>query len=117
MILKHEDYEFKRNDIALITLERDVVFNDKIQPACLPPKDFSYPDKENEMSYMAGWGRTVEDDPHSRSDLLQDVEAVIETSTHCQLFEKSFTSDSKVCLGKYAKLFFSLNHFKQCFLF
>jgi hypothetical protein len=109
--LKHENYDFQdtTNDVALITLEKDVVFNDKIQPACLPPKDFSYPkvtDQKNEKGFIAGWGRTIGNDSNSGAVLLQNIAVNITTSEYCQCFHSllagaNFTGDSKVCLGKY----------------
>jgi hypothetical protein len=109
--LKHENYDFQdtTNDVALITLEKDVVFNDKIQPACLPPKDFSYPkvtDQKNEKGFIAGWGRTIGNDSNAGAVLLQNIAVNITTSEYCQCFHtllenQNFTADSKVCLGKY----------------
>jgi hypothetical protein len=100
--LKHENYDFgvPENDVALITLANDVVFNDKIQPACLPPRNLSYPkvsENENEKSFIAGWGKT-ELNPYS--ELLQNLAVNIRLSSYCRQLGP-FNGDSKVCLSKY----------------
>lgn len=57
-IVIHERYvgsaDFWRNDIALIKLKQDIVFNKYICPVCLPP-DSSTDDLVN--CYATGWGR------------------------------------------------------------
>ena len=107
--MKHENWDLDldtENDVALITLTNDVVFNDKIQPACLPPRNLSYPkvsENVNEKSFIAGWGRT---EPNSSPGLnsLQNLAVIIASSEYCADFHhasKPFKGDSKVCLGKY----------------
>ncbi|ROT74895.1 clip domain serine proteinase 1 [Penaeus vannamei] len=46
------------NDIMLLTLDRDAVLDDFVQPACLP---FSDPNRDylNENLLVVGWGRTA----------------------------------------------------------
>ncbi len=106
--MKHENYDFDlvENGVALITLAKDVVFNDKIQPACLPPRNLSFPKEsknENEKSFIAGWGRT---ELNPISELLQNLAVNIDSRV-CDLFHilfnfsKPFKGDSEVCLGKY----------------
>ena len=41
------------NDIALILLEKDLVFTDYIQPVCLPSKVYT----AHDYCYLSGWGR------------------------------------------------------------
>ncbi len=106
--MKHENYDFDllENDVALITLANDVVFNDKIQPACLPPRNLSYPkesENEDEKSFIAGWGQT-ELNPYSK--LLQNLAVNIDSEPcglvrHLLNFSKPFKGDSEVCLSKY----------------
>ncbi|XP_025998839.1 plasminogen-like isoform X5 [Astatotilapia calliptera] len=43
-------------DIALLKLERPVLINDKVQPACLPEKDYIVP--SGTECYVTGWGET-----------------------------------------------------------
>ncbi|XP_026582245.1 chymotrypsin-like elastase family member 3A, partial [Pseudonaja textilis] len=42
------------NDIALIKLSRPAVLNDKVQPACLPPRGEVLPN--HQPCYVTGWG-------------------------------------------------------------
>ena len=82
---KHEDYSgFMKNDIALITLMDDLVFSETIQPACLPSKDFTFPDIGS-RGYIAGWGLTKNRDFLSAPDFLQNVGVNIYESTRCDL--------------------------------
>ncbi|XP_069370993.1 plasminogen [Paralichthys olivaceus] len=43
-------------DIALLKLESPALINDKVQPACLPEKDFIVP--SGTECYVTGWGET-----------------------------------------------------------
>ena len=107
--MKHENYDFDslENDVALITLANDVVFNDKIQPPCLPPRNLSYPkvsENENEKSFIAGWGLT---ELNSYPNLLKNLAVNIEVSEYCGYYfhlrgySNPFKGDSNVCLRKY----------------
>ncbi|RXM95435.1 Chymotrypsin-like elastase family member 3B [Acipenser ruthenus] len=49
------------NDIALIKLERSVIINDKVQPACLPDPGAVLPN--NYSCYISGWGRLYTNGP------------------------------------------------------
>ena len=43
--IKHEMYneDTTENDIAILKLDRSLIFNKYIQPACLPEEDYDYP--------------------------------------------------------------------------
>ncbi|KAM9798575.1 plasminogen [Neosynchiropus ocellatus] len=45
-----------RADIALLKLDSPAVINDKVQPACLPEKDYIVP--SGTECYVTGWGET-----------------------------------------------------------
>ena len=57
-------------DVALIELDRDVIYTEHIQPACLPPQREEFPFNQTDTltadpvndtythCYMVGWGKT-----------------------------------------------------------
>nr|AFA42359.1 clip domain serine proteinase 1 [Portunus trituberculatus] len=47
----------KENDISIVILDREAVFNDYVQPACLP-FDYRNRDFREEKLVVTGWGRT-----------------------------------------------------------
>lgn len=54
--IRHEDYKppSQYNDIALLRLEKEVVFNAWVRPACLP---VDWPDVgSNDKAVATGWG-------------------------------------------------------------
>ena len=56
-IIVPDDYDpaFKlKNDLAIIKLEKPLVFNNNIQPACLPIH--SYNPVQDENCFISGWG-------------------------------------------------------------
>ena len=55
-IVWHEKYDGSRfiNDVALIRIDRDIEFNEKIQPIPLSSEDFT---KEDYPVVLTGWGR------------------------------------------------------------
>ncbi|XP_066248691.1 phenoloxidase-activating factor 3-like [Euwallacea similis] len=57
-IIKHQSFSTSttRNDIALIKVEKDIVYSKYVQPICLPSNSFSLQEKEH--FFITGWGRT-----------------------------------------------------------
>ena len=51
---RHYDSWTTDNDIALLKMERNVMFNDYIQPVCLPNYDVS----DGTLCTASGWGDT-----------------------------------------------------------
>ena len=94
------------NDIALITLENEVQFNEEIQPACLPsPASPSlssssstnlFPDIDSK-GYIAGWGLTKDEDYDSAPYVLQNVQVVVYDPILCFLE----SAELQICLGLY----------------
>ena len=44
-LVMHEMYNMdtSENDIAILELDKSLIFNKYVQPACLPEKDYNYP--------------------------------------------------------------------------
>uniref|UniRef100_A0A8C9PX60 Transmembrane serine protease 12 n=1 Tax=Spermophilus dauricus TaxID=99837 RepID=A0A8C9PX60_SPEDA len=78
----HPDFimETYENDIALFYLKKPVMFNDYIQPICLPFDVFQNLD-ENTKCFISGWGRTKEEG--NGTNTLQEAEVHYISRTIC----------------------------------
>ncbi|RMZ99679.1 trypsin I-P1-like [Brachionus plicatilis] len=53
----YDERKLNESDVGIIRLKDEIIFNNSIQPACLPYlKDSQYPTKMNIESWAAGWG-------------------------------------------------------------
>ena len=89
-IIERDDYDEKNinNDIALLRLSTDVVFNDNVVPACLPTDpNLKY---DGQQAVVSGWGTTSQGG--STSNLLKETTVKIVAN-----------SDS-TCLGPYGNI-------------
>lgn len=55
-VQKHEEYQFPRNDIALLKLKSPIKFSQYVRPVCLPEAGQNPSDPQN--CYAVGWGLT-----------------------------------------------------------
>lgn len=83
--IAHAEFSRGLSDIAMVYLEHDVEFNDKITPICLPIDDPLRSRRfEDENPFVAGWGRLSElgNKPHK----LQQIQVPIVNNKKCQEF-------------------------------
>ena len=96
MVIRRVDYD---NDIALLTLAEEVVFTDKIVPACLPGPD--YHDYIGEELTISGWGNLGS--YRGSADKLQVVKVPYVTNKICggveTNYEPSELTDNMMCAG------------------
>uniref|UniRef100_A0A4D5RL54 Putative serine proteinase n=1 Tax=Ixodes scapularis TaxID=6945 RepID=A0A4D5RL54_IXOSC len=84
----------KKKDIAIVKLAQKVNFTDFIQPACLPEADSELPDRTE--LYVTGWGNTIEGDPESMPDVLQQTKTLSVANSRCAE-EYSVDNDDEIC--------------------
>lgn len=80
-IIIHENYNSKTNDldVALLKLKSPVVFNDKVQPACLP--GFNQYFKPGTACWTSGFGKTDEQRADVSTELMEVTVDIISTET------------------------------------
>lgn len=78
------------NDIALILLEKDLVFNDYIQPVCLPSKVYTAQD----YCYLSGWGR---DENLVGQSHLKETKVYAISNEVCKKYYDNVTDNSFIC--------------------
>nr|ADT91768.1 serine proteinase-like protein G [Penaeus indicus] len=92
-----------RDDISILTLERDVEFNDYMRPVCLP---FNYQSEDflNKRLAVVGYGRTDTDSDGSKLPVYAVATAVLSTvdlatcqTKYNQLNSKVTLADSQMC--------------------
>ena len=94
----HEDYtNYKTNDISLLRTDREIVFNEYVHPACLPPEDACF--AEGSELWASGFG-TIEYQG-ALSDYLLYVDVPIVSTAVCSNNLESTISEKEVCAGPY----------------
>lgn len=106
-IVTHPEYKCGKsaNDIALLKLEKSIIFSDLIKPICIssPLNDETY---EGTIADVSGWGWTNENQEIGvRSDILQRASIEVWNNKKC---ESSFAEQNKpqpisktqMCAGK-----------------
>ncbi|XP_046747998.1 chymotrypsin-2-like [Diprion similis] len=81
-----------RNDIALIEVNREIVFGDKVGPIALPTEDFN---KVGYWAELSGWGSVRLIPPVAKNELQYVFLPVIDQD---QCLSRSFkTTDANIC--------------------
>lgn len=94
----HPKYDKKdgHSDLAILTLEHDIPFTNRILPVCLPFEDpIRSEDLLDYAPFVAGWGRTQEGG--SPSPILQQLKVPILENKEC---EEGYKSLGKVASTK-----------------
>lgn len=85
------------NDIALIKLKREIIFNDDVRPVCLPESDRSY---NGHNTTVVGWGKLSEGG--NPADVLMEVIVPIITQRKCRKqtrYRASEITENMMCAG------------------
>lgn len=100
--LNLNSFNFKYNDIAILTLDAPVTFSRAIRPVCLPSSGFNY---QGSTGTVVGWGSLRENGPQPA--VLQEVNLPIWTNQQCAIKYGSSAPggiiDSMICAGVSAK--------------
>ncbi|KAM4039205.1 acrosin-like [Anomaloglossus baeobatrachus] len=78
----HETYdpEIEKNDVALLSVDRPIIYNRYIQPACLPRQTSDVSVMTD--CYIAGWG-VLEEEATEPSDILQEAQVQLIPNKRC----------------------------------
>lgn len=95
-MINHGSYnkETFDNDIALVHLKNEVLFNDFMKPACLPTKSSSFPPQK--MCTVTGFGTLREGGP--QTTVLMKADVPIVANDKCSN-NYGPISDLKLCAG------------------
>ena len=88
--------DYSNNDIALLKLKSPLVFNQNVQPACLPPSIDYYP--VHKTCFVSGWGKLGISAPTPQN--LQFVDVKIFSKAECKArYPQWFKPQHEVCAG------------------
>ncbi|KAG5334970.1 EAST protease, partial [Acromyrmex charruanus] len=102
-IIVHESYnkpEFK-NDIAIIRLNKPVIYNEHVKPICMMNDELLSKDFVGETAEVAGWGIFDINDPKP-STILQTVKLPIVKMDRCVMAFRRYaeiSEDRQMCVG------------------
>ncbi|XP_076805137.1 uncharacterized protein LOC143449006 isoform X3 [Clavelina lepadiformis] len=102
-IKQHEEYENDQSfdyDISLMKLDRSLEFSSFIQPICIPPQGFVFPD--GMACYVTGWGTSEDSTTATHPDILQQAQVDIIGNKTCKQEDwlADFVTDRMICAGK-----------------
>ncbi|XP_062040852.1 transmembrane protease serine 9-like [Lepus europaeus] len=97
-VLLHPQYDASvlDFDLAVLELARPLVFNEHIQPVCLPPATQQFP--AGRKCVISGWGSTREGNA-SKPDALQTASVGIVDQRTCSALYNFSLTDRMVCAG------------------
>ncbi|CAG5111566.1 Oidioi.mRNA.OKI2018_I69.chr2.g5861.t1.cds [Oikopleura dioica] len=85
------------NDIAIVVMEDEVEFTDKVSPMCLPKESVCF--SEGTPCVATGWGR-IDSQTNSFPDMLQEVAVKIIDRERCKQFHGYDTvTENMICAG------------------
>ncbi|XP_021937382.1 trypsin-1-like isoform X2 [Zootermopsis nevadensis] len=90
------DYTTFNNDIALLSLDRDVALEDRLRPACLPALGRSFTGMQG---VVIGWGTTEQ--YGGSSDVLNEVKVPIMSNKECRMtpYGNKAITENMMCAG------------------
>ncbi|XP_039189334.1 acrosin-like [Crotalus tigris] len=83
------DRDTHLNNIALVEMDKPVICNDYVQPACLPEGDLDLDSLTH--CYICGWGITIMEKGAKYSDILQEAEVSLVARSECNSSEQYST--------------------------
>jgi len=89
-----------RNDVAIITVDRPFLFDDFVQPACLPEKEWNL--NPGTELVVVGNGKT-DYDMSTQTDSLQMVEVPVISLDTCKAWLKNFALTKEMLCAGYEK--------------
>ncbi|XP_011629948.1 CLIP domain-containing serine protease 2-like [Pogonomyrmex barbatus] len=102
-IIVHKDYNNPRykNDIAMIRLNKPVLYNEHVRPICMMSGELLKKNFVGEIAEVAGWGIYDINDPKP-STILQTVKLPIVEMDKCVIAFKSYadvSGNQQMCVG------------------
>ncbi|XP_078252926.1 transmembrane protease serine 9-like [Rhinoraja longicauda] len=97
-IRTHPNYSVPKkftNDIAVLELSSPLIFNDFIQPICLPPSSKVFP--PGQRCTITGWGTLAFEG--SLATILQKAVVHIISSDKCKHVYKTLITENMICAG------------------
>ncbi|XP_063368684.1 plasminogen-like [Cydia amplana] len=90
------------NDLAVLTLDRRIKFDDKVRPICLPDEDMQF---DNLPLTVAGWGKIRQGALTSSRHLLETKVKIVpeEKCRKTQIYKDNFVSGTMMCAYAYGK--------------
>ncbi|TDG41666.1 hypothetical protein AWZ03_011920 [Drosophila navojoa] len=98
-VIVHEEWDPSTltNDISLIKLPVEIIFNEYIQPAKLPVKSGQYSTYAGEQAIASGWGKTT-DQATGATDILQYITVPIMNNSGCSPWYVGAVSSTNICI-------------------